>query len=328
MNWSIDKDRKHVHRFLSQLDVEIVDNIFRSDIVFSVWHTSLLSAKHYYLVSFLKRIKRIKIIVIITNDTFHDRLERMKSLVDIFIAPNRRIFRLLREDGLDAQLIPFFVDTGTFHPLKLSRRDICSKLGLDYERIGDKTLIGSFQRDSLGKDLSQPRWQKDPDLLIRIMKELPRDGFCLLLAGPRRHYIINKCKEHDIDFVFIGDYSHIEKGIQDILYNNLEPETINLLYNLSDLYLVTSKSEAGPKAVIEACLTKTPILSTDVGLARDFLHNNCVFDGDDIGDVVKRILLKEYRYYVESNYKTALKTMDEAEIVKKYYTVLLDSVDE
>ena len=42
---------------------------------------------------------------------------------------------------------------------------------------------------------------------------------------------------------------------------------VNKLYNILDLYLVTSRIEGGPQAILECALTKTPILSTDVGVA-------------------------------------------------------------
>jgi hypothetical protein len=93
----------------------------------------------------------------------------------------------------------------------------------------------------------------------------------LIIGGPRRHYIINKCKEFNIPFIFIGDKKPIEEGLDDVEKNILGLEKINLLYNFIDLYLITSKSEGGPKAVIEAPLTKTAILSTKIGMAPDLL---------------------------------------------------------
>ena len=53
---------------------------------------------------------------------------------------------------------------------------------------------------------------------------------------------------------------------------------INILYNILDLYLVTSRIEGGPQAIIEAGITKTPILSTDVGVAGEILHKDSIFD--------------------------------------------------
>ena len=41
---------------------------------------------------------------------------------------------------------------------------------------------------------------------------------------------------------------------------------------LADLYLVTSRYEGGPQSIVECGLTKTPIISTDVGLAYEILN--------------------------------------------------------
>ena len=54
--------------------------------------------------------------------------------------------------------------------------------------------------------------------------------------------------------------------------NTVDKKNMNKLYNLSDLYVVSSRSEGGPKAVLEAAFAGTMILSTGVGLAPDFLH--------------------------------------------------------
>ena len=48
--------------------------------------------------------------------------------------------------------------------------------------------------------------------------------------------------------------------------------------NILDLYLVTSRIEGGPQAIMEAAISKTPILSTDVGVASEILHNDSIFD--------------------------------------------------
>ena len=48
-------------------------------------------------------------------------------------------------------------------------------------------------------------------------------------------------------------------------------ETLNELYNCIDLYVVSSRIEGGPQAVPECAITRTPIISTDVGLAPEIL---------------------------------------------------------
>lgn len=45
-------------------------------------------------------------------------------------------------------------------------------------------------------------------------------------------------------------------------------------YNALDLYLVTSRAEGGPKAILESMATGVPIVSTKVGMASDIIKEN------------------------------------------------------
>ena len=56
---------------------------------------------------------------------------------------------------------------------------------------------------------------------------------------------------------------------------------MNALYNLLDVYLVTSRSEGGPRGILEAVAAGCPVLSTRVGLADDVLNPRCVVDCPD-----------------------------------------------
>ena len=55
-------------------------------------------------------------------------------------------------------------------------------------------------------------------------------------------------------------------------------ETINELYNCLDLYIVSSRFEGGPQAILECGITKTPIISTDVGVASEILASESIFN--------------------------------------------------
>ena len=51
---------------------------------------------------------------------------------------------------------------------------------------------------------------------------------------------------------------------------------LNELYNMLNLYVVSSRIE-GPQAIYECSLSKTPIISTNVGVATKFLHPSSIF---------------------------------------------------
>ena len=58
-------------------------------------------------------------------------------------------------------------------------------------------------------------------------------------------------------------------------------ENLNKLYNILDLYIVSSRVEGGPQSILECAQIKTPIISTDVGIASDILSKESIFDMDN-----------------------------------------------
>jgi hypothetical protein len=48
-----------------------------------------------------------------------------------------------------------------------------------------------------------------------------------------------------------------------------------------DLYIISSRYEGGPRSIIECGLTRTPIISTRVGIAPEFMDENSLFDVDN-----------------------------------------------
>ena len=70
-------------------------------------------------------------------------------------------------------------------------------------------------------------------------------------------------------------------------------EVVNELYNLLDLYIVSSRIEGGPQAILECAASKTPILSTKVGVAPEVLHQDSIYD---IGEFNKAKIHTEYAW--------------------------------
>lgn len=64
---------------------------------------------------------------------------------------------------------------------------------------------------------------------------------------------------------------------------------LNELYNLLNLYIVASRYEGGPQAIPECALTKTPIISTDVGIASSVLRRESIFTMSNYKDAIPDI---------------------------------------
>jgi len=310
MGWSIDKDRENIKKVLNDLGYDITKNFLKADIVLVVWWNIVTNS--FY--KFLKKIFKNKIwVAIVTNDISYQKenFNNAKIIMDFWIYANSQQKKFLLKNGIDKNHMaynPFYVDETIFKKINMTKKEICDHLGIDYYKIKGKFLIGSFQRDSLGNNLLKPKWQKNPDLLVDIAKQLKNKNynFAIVLAGPRRHYIIKRFDEEKLPYIFVGDMDPIIKIKDDICINNLPLRTINLLYNLVDVYLVTSKSEGGPKAIIEDTLTKTPILTTKVGMASDLLDDFSLCN--NISDFIKKIEIlmndeKTKKRVIENNYK-------------------------
>jgi len=117
---------------------------------------------------------------------------------------------------------------------------------------------------------------KGPDIFLEILRVLHQRGepIHVLLAGPRRHWLRQQLGAAGIPFSFIGQPVETD----DIRTNMLPRETLNELYHLLDLCLVSSRSEGGPHSILEAAAAHCKILSTRVGLAEDILDLASLYD--------------------------------------------------
>ena len=156
--------------------------------------------------------------------------------------------------------IPFWVNQKIWFEIKNKE-----ELKIKYNVPVNSFVIGSFQRDTEGKDLKSPKLIKGPDRFVEIAKyyKTLHPNLIVLLTGKRRQYIINQLQKENIKFLY---------------YEMANFEELNEFYNILDLYIVSSRTEGGPQAIVESGITKTPIISTDVGFASDILSNESIFD--------------------------------------------------
>lgn len=281
VGWSIDRDREYTARALEASGHRLVRNPVTADVVYCVWWNMLDWPRYRPL-----RFKRL--VAVVTNDLAHqeDLFERIRPRVNVWVVANGGQAGFLAAHGITEDAIrhsPFYVDEQLFRPAAGTREELARAAGVDPDLVRDRFLIGSFQRDSLGADLTQPKWQKDPELLLAILERLPSEAVLLVLAGPRRHFVVGECRRRSIPYLFVGQEPDPDSPRDDIADNTLGSERIAALWNLIDLYVVPSKSEGGPKAVFEAALSETPIVSTPVGIAADVLPDSLVFHDADEG---------------------------------------------
>ncbi len=257
-NWVVDrlKNEWEVHnRDLTVLNPKIADVIWliapwnwknvrkkflkNKKVVCSVYHIEEFKLNKQYLNDFFKRDKYVNEYHVISQKTE----SQLKELT-----------------GKKITNIPFWVNQNIFYKIE-QKVELRHKYGLE-----DKDyLVGSFQRDSEGNDPKKPKFIKGPDQFLKIVKHIKdsNKNLKVILTGKRRDYIKNELTKVGIEY----------KEFEMVDFNSL-----NELYNCLDLYVVASRIEGGPQAILECAITKTPIISTDVGVASEILHKESIFN--------------------------------------------------
>ncbi len=319
IGWAIDEDLKLARRSLEG----IVDftGLEDCDVVHSVWWEGLNMLDR-------RALEDKTIVCHVPAEPFRyltvPAHRHVMDMVDLWITRTTQANQQLRSIDVENRLVPYSVDTDIFRPLDRAAPDLESFRNR-YNIPSDKYLIGNFQRDTEGADLSAPKLVKGPDILLEIMRGLKRQGleFHVVLAGPRRHWIRKKLAESGIPYTFVGD----EIDGDDLAVNSLPRETLNLLYNIIDLYVVSSRSEGGPHSILEACGSKTRIISSDVGLARDNLPEKDIFHAPDTAvSLIEADMKSNIRNeIIEANYAKAL-INNTAEASRPIFRALYDEL--
>ncbi len=219
----------------------------------------------------LKKQKVICTIHHIDEDKFNDIekeefLERDKYIDFYHVISNKTHSQVKKLTKKPIFVIPFWINQNLWFQIK----DL-DKLYSKYHLSKSSYFVGSFQRDTEGFDLKSPKLSKGPDQFIKIVKDLNKKhkNLVVLLTGRRRQYVINELEKEEIEFKYFEMASFNE---------------LNELYNMLDLYIVSSRYEGGPAAIMECALTKTPLISTNVGIADEILANKSIYDMSNFSD--------------------------------------------
>ena len=171
--------------------------------------------------------------------------------------------------------IPIGTDVAMFAPptpeLRAAAR---ARLGFADEAI----VVGSFQKDGMGwGEGLEPKPIKGPDVFLDAVELLAKDlPIEVLLSGPARGFVKTGLKARGIPF-----------------QHHYPPERAGLveLYHALDLYLMTSREEGGPMALMESMASGVPVVSTTVGMAPDLIVdgiNGGLAASEDVDGLVHR----------------------------------------
>lgn len=208
-------------------------------------------------------------------------------------------------------VIPLGVDLLKFKNYKEDDRNFFRK---KYHIPTKRLVIGSFQKDGDGwRDGNNPKMIKGPDILVDTLIKLKKYNLHVLLSGPARGYIVQKLKQNKIEYVhvFLKDYLKM-------------PE----LYQCLDMYLITSREEGGPIALLEAMACGVPVVSTRVGMSNDLIKDGingffADFNPESIATkTIKLIDDTSLREKIIKNSEKTIMDFDEKKIAKRYFDEL------
>ncbi len=194
--------------------------------------------------------------------------------------------------------IPIGCDTTHFRPPTEEERQTARR------HIGapDGALcIGSFQKDGVGwGDGMEPKMIKGPDVFVEAVRRLSRDfPVFVVLTGPARGYVKAGLEKHGIPYhhTFLDNYKDVAK-----------------FHHALDLYLVTSREEGGPMALMEAMSSHVPVISTRVGQADDLIKDGVtggLVNSDDIDSLCAKAvaILQQAPDTAQVNLKAARQTV-------------------
>jgi len=252
-NWILDRIKKEWIQINPQLTT---DNVNEADIV---W---LVSPLHWLTLpkSILENKKIVATIHHIVPEKFTSNNLREFAIRDQFVdryhVPCQKTKDFISKiTKKPINVVGYWYNSDFWYP---ENKEQCRQ---ELEIPGDLFVVGSFQRDTEGHDLKSPKLEKGPDLFIESLKKMNRDDLFVLLGGWRRQYIMARLDDLGIPYKFI----------------EMAPlDTLRKMYASCDLYIVSSRCEGGPQALLEASAMRVPIISTNVGMAPVVLNERCI----------------------------------------------------
>jgi len=279
IDWSIMQDGLAITNNLSY----ITSKVTRSKYCLSS-HIIHFGSMHTYINDHGIRATPNKSLIVVT--VFHIAPESKLSKfiytaidrVDVWHTSTHITKQQLIQLGVEADkiiVIPLGIDLNLFKPSDVNKKKIIRKqLGISDEVF----VIGSFQKDGQGwGNGEEPKLIKGPDIYCDVLEHLAkRYKICAYLTGPARGYVKNRLKKAGIPYIhkFEKDFKKLSKHFIPL-----------------DAYLISSRIEGGPKAILESWATGTPVVSAKVGMVTDIAnsHNAILCNVEGVDSMVRGI---------------------------------------
>jgi glycosyltransferase involved in cell wall biosynthesis len=251
-----------------------------------------------------------------SDDYYIKYIPYLNKKIDLIHTSNNITKEKLIELGFEADkivVIPLGIDLSIFRRFNQQKKiKLKDKLKIPQEKI----IIGSFQKDGVGWDEGlEPKLVKGPDIFCEVVRKLNEVfDVHIFLTGPARGYVKRKLEGYKIPFTHI-----IVDKYKDMVN----------CYNILDLYLITSRIEGGPLALLECMATGVPVVSTKVGMAPEIIKsdiNGFLAEIDNVNQLFQfsceLIRNKELREKLIYNGFSTVKNYSWEKISKQYHRKL------
>ena len=187
-------------------------------------------------------------------ETHHDEIARIQ-------VSHSEMHEIILETGINSHKvfkIPIGINPDYFVWTTPEEKQVARmKLGIPQSSV----VIGTFQKDGNGwGEGLKPKLIKGPDVFLKTIKILKPQvpEIFVLLTGPARGYVKNGLEKLGVPYLhkYLNDYTQIGE-----------------YFNALDLYIVSSREEGGPKAVLESMASGIPLVTTRVGQAMDLVKH-------------------------------------------------------
>ncbi len=184
----------------------------------------------------------------------HERLSRIQ-------VSHSEMQQAILQTGIDpakVHLIPIGINLSFFHYRNMELR---AQQRAQFGIPDGAFVVGSFQKDSNGwGEGLEPKLIKGPDIFARTLEVMKKSipELYVLLTGPARGYLKKQLEQLEIPYkhVYLKDYPEVGRSFPAL-----------------DLYIVASRQEGGPKAVLESMASGVPLVTTRVGQAMDLVRH-------------------------------------------------------
>lgn len=227
-------------------------------------------------------------------------------------------FEDVREKGYKTYLL---YKTGIMNSdMIISQTDVQKKLLYDNLKLDSIVVKNGFsiERDVDFEGKSYILWVaraedwKRPEIFVRLAGMLPQDEFLMIMPGE------NELKKH---------IRRSLQGLSNIRLIDYVPfAEVQKYYDGARLFVNTSIYEGFPNAFVQACLSRTPILSFNVDpdnfIEKYDLGLNCSDSIEAAADFIRQLNSERLKQYGNNAFRYVSENHDIAEIAKVYEEIV------